>query len=1461
MPSQVTPASLSVVAFTGGAADKIGNEYETWWTLRRVTQLLRGEIDAMAVEPLGGDGAELWVEFRGVRTYDQVKYRSSGTWTPAHLRSDGVLAKLGPQYAAGSKVLLVLSQPSEELERLIGLANATSTAGDLWDATPNSTNLDLLRDAWKVGDEATWAYLRQTSVRHDGLPHLKEFVELALENLVLGTASGAIGVLRSFLDDHRSAPFTSPIVWAALEVAGIFPRPRLEPGPTIARLSDALARHVRAVRRSTPRGGSIPRREVGQIVEAITSTNAPILLVVGKAGAGKSVVVADVAQELEQAGRHVAALRLDRLEPTTSTASDLGRLLGIERSPVVALSEVSPDGFDGVLVIDQLDAVSNFSGRMPTVYEAVDDVLGQAKLLGNVRVILAVRAIDLAEDPRLRRLAGEDVPTIEVGELDPHDIRAYLTQIGTDPASVDSATLGLLGLPIHLYVFSELGEEMRTAPHRTLTSLYAAFTKSFRDRLERDGYPDEWAEVSRVLVDRMNNDEALTVPASALDHIRPLYVEALISANVLVAEDGRVAVFHEAYFDYLFAKSFNARGDELVDWFANSGQGLFRRSQLRQLLAYVAAEETPAFIAQILAVADSKLRPHLVSIAYTVLAGYSPTPDEWLAVRRLLNPANPFVTRVISLIGSPRWFAAADAAGEIERLLDDPAWSEVTAGLIGRLAGDYPERVLELLRPRLSRGAPWVEAVQNAVDVSQSPVWAQFAIEQMAIGSLDLPDRPFDILQTSLFHRMVAPHPLEALKLLSDALSRDLERTIEAGATALEDALSRRGRHSLDAGQIEQLATAVTPEFIDTMLPLIERIATFRAPDGHVAWRYRVGGRHHDFDDDIYFTFDEALTELTRDDAERALPILERLSRHHVDSLDFLVCRALHEADADIAIDWFLETEDRRSLGWLSDMRWESRRLVESASRACSDDRFTKLEGALLHWSPSHKSRAVDLQWNGMAELELLSALPADRLSPIARRRLAELHRKFPWWVPREPDQMSGGIVQSPIAREAAERMSDAHWIGAIEKYRNHDRTTFRNGEAFGGGEQLADMLGTLAKADPGRFLPLALRLPPSAPGIYTEHIVRSLAGEVDQLVLLPLLQKYRDDHPTESGRAVVSAIDAYARDLSDELFEELLLFAGDDDPTEDLARVATSSGTYFGGDFVTAGINSTRGAVVNTLARVIGADRHRLPAALPTLQRLANDPIIAVRTLATEAALAYASIARDDGLDLIARLLVDDDVLNTSSGLRSLRWAMLWDAERFAPILVRALSSEDAKLAGAHWANCAVNDALGSAPGNVSTLFESARIGVADAIATDPRLGQTLLEELFNDPSPEVRKAAARSMHHLQNVDIDTRDHLVARFVESAAFAETLPDLVDALEGLSGDLPSSTWEVCRRAIERMEASAPAGKTVRPGDLVSVLSRLYRASDEKGREAALDLIDRTVLLQLWRVEEALDEAR
>ncbi|MFC7942544.1 hypothetical protein ACFUPZ_04705 [Microbacterium oxydans] len=1449
------------MAFAGGAADKVGNEYETWWTLRRVTQLLRGEIDAIALEPLHGDGAELWVETRGRRTFDQVKYRSSGQWTPARLRSDGVLSKLGRHYAAGHEVLLVLSQPSEDLEKLIDLALATTSGSELWEEAAETNNLNLLSDAWGVGRDETRSYLTQTTVRHDGLPHLKEFVSLTLETLVLGNPALASGTLRAFLDARIARAFTASDVWEALTSDGFSPRPRAEPGPTIARLRDALDRHSRAVRRSAPNAGIILRREVDDIVEAVNDSKSPVVIVAGKAGAGKSVVVAEAAERLAQSGRHVAALRLDRLDPSTSTAAQLGRGLDLDQSPVVALSEVSPEGINGVLVIDQLDAVSNYSGRMPAVYDAVDEALNQARLIGNVRVILAVRSVDLAEDPRLRRLAGESAPTIQVGDLELESIRSYLLDLGTDVENVGATTLQLLRLPIHLYIFSELEPAMRAASYGTLTSLYSAFTRAFRARLERSGHPDEWPAVSRLLVERMNSHETLSLPASYLDEIRPLYVEALLSANVLVEQDGRIALFHETYFDYLFAKSFDLRGKALVGWFARTGQGLFRRSQLRQLLAFIATAEPEIFVEQVLAVATSSLRPHLVSIAYSALADMVPRNEDWISVRHLAVAENPFGARIVSLIGAPKWLDAADATGDLEILLDDPEWSEAVAGLVARLASERPSRVLELLSTRQHNGEMWIRAIRIAIDVADSPIWTDFALTQLLNGGLDLANEPFNVIHSRMFHRALSSRPDEALRLFVAVISRDLDRAIAGHSPEHDGILRGRDRSSILEKDLNDLATTLGARYVEALWPLITRIATFYPPSGARFWQYRVRDTHRELGDSLFYTFGDALTRMTRGSPAAAIPILESLTHIHSGALNFLVCRALHEASPNSAIDWLLDSEEHLAVGWLSGPRWETRRLIEHASAACSDDHFAALEAALLFWAPDYNRAEAKLRWRGLAELELLSALAPGRLSPRAAGRLAELRRKFPTWEPTEPEGMSGGMVQPPIARSAAEKMTDAQWHQAITKYANRDRLSFRDGAAYGGSEELASLMGTLAREDSERFLTFGLDLPPETPSTYTDHLVRNLAGEVPQDRLLPLIRKYRRDHPSDSGRAAAAVLDDYSQDLSDACFQELLSLADDVDPSREYALERTDSGFHFGGDFVSAGVNSTRGRVASTLAKVIFADESRLSAALPALHALANDPIVAVRVLAAEAILAYAASARDEGLDLLERLLDDDHVLSASTGLRALRWAMLWDADRFSPLLVRALSGQDAKLAGAHWANCLINDALGSAPTDVTLLSESARVGAADAVSTNPGLAAALVAQLFNDPSPEVRRTVARSVSSISDMSDAVRNDLVEHFLKSRSFENEYGQLLDALEDLPGELPATTWEACRRILNSL-ASSPRRRFVPHGeDLVTILIRLYRSSDAAGREAALDLIDQTVLLELWLIDEALDAAR
>ena len=89
-------------------------------------------------------------------------------------------------------------------------------------------------------------------------------------------------------------------------------------------------------------------------------TAAQVVVVDGRAGYGKSTVVSEVAASLEAEGWFVAVARMDT-DQSMSTSRDLGHAMGLSESPSVLLDGVSA-GLSALLVVDQLDAVSLFSG-------------------------------------------------------------------------------------------------------------------------------------------------------------------------------------------------------------------------------------------------------------------------------------------------------------------------------------------------------------------------------------------------------------------------------------------------------------------------------------------------------------------------------------------------------------------------------------------------------------------------------------------------------------------------------------------------------------------------------------------------------------------------------------------------------------------------------------------------------------------------------------------------------------------------------------------------------------------------------------------------------------------------------------------------------------------------------------------------------------------------------------------
>ena len=66
----------------GGAADKLGNRYELWWTALQVQNLLRGQWDSIRVEVPGEDKVEFELVRDAVSSFHQAKRSApNGKWT------------------------------------------------------------------------------------------------------------------------------------------------------------------------------------------------------------------------------------------------------------------------------------------------------------------------------------------------------------------------------------------------------------------------------------------------------------------------------------------------------------------------------------------------------------------------------------------------------------------------------------------------------------------------------------------------------------------------------------------------------------------------------------------------------------------------------------------------------------------------------------------------------------------------------------------------------------------------------------------------------------------------------------------------------------------------------------------------------------------------------------------------------------------------------------------------------------------------------------------------------------------------------------------------------------------------------------------------------------------------------------------------------------------------------------
>ena len=1479
-------------ALAGGAADKLGNQFESWWTLNRVSELLRGQVSRMRIEPPGdeGEGIEFWTEENGVRWCEQVKHvPSTRNWTIGTFKERRVLSRILGQLKNGYKVRFVLSTPAPDLADLTSRARDASSLDEFRTIATGSSesHFEALAAHWGISDADAWRYLRNIHIEQHTEHDLEPLVRTKYEQLFSDNPEVVMNELAGWLVSKLHHTVVEPEIWAHLQQQGFHRRHLVGDRGTLESLHATIERHHRRVSQIRPSIVLFDQARIDTVIDwlAVTaSTRQQILLLHGDAGSGKSTLVDSVVKQLSTSGWYCAVLSMDRTAPGIHTSTALGGAASLSASPAVLLSGVSA-GSPAVLFIDQLDAVATYSGRMQDNYDSVDDVLAEATANPNLRVVLVVRTVDLDADPRLGRLRAdkERVAELKVDRFAPSQVAEALSRSGINPKSIDAPTLKLLEVPLHYAIFSRLDVRSRLGSFSTLPDLYERFTDQIvRDGQARAGSSLNWRAITAPLIGHMSRNEVLRAPAAVLRSADSAGVEALLSSGVLFKENSSVSFFHETYFDYLFAEAFIADGGNLEQFLLESGQALFRRSQTRQILEYLAKTNRSEFFSTVIGLLSSQsIRSHLLDIPLIMLRQWDATAEDWQALKPLAFGASRRSRQLLALLSSPLWFDAADTAGDWETILADGDRIALVANQLVAVARVRPERVTELVRPHIGESEVWKSICTALLAWSLSPGIVPLAVDLLEAGRVDGVRGPIAVNSDfwSILYSLSEEAPAAAARVMGAYLRRAIALSSRDGIADPFDH-DHLPNSSSSGGEdvISKIASGAPEHFVAEVLPFVTSVLRETAKTGEEGslkhgsrWHYRFPGQPTGIDDALFFGLETALRSLHAKEESELLDLLRPLMTSDMEELRFLSCRALSAYPmANTSIEWLLSDPRNLELGYISGSRWATRELIESATKSCDPALLERLSAVLLNYYPHYEKSPRGRASFGYAQFELLSGIAPLHKSTLVSRRLQELERKFGDHPPTAPQSVTAEFAGPPVPESARDLLTDKQWLAAIRTHESDTVDWSHHSGPRGGIRELSVLLGQRAAEEPARFAKLGLILSDPRHAVHIGSIIRSVAGKVPVEILTQLCVHGRRVAGPDLGKDICWSVREVATEATNDLVELIISCCSDDDPQRETARIATGSGDYFyGGDLSTAGLNCTRGAAASCLARILFRQPHRSEQLLEAVRDLARDPIIAVRVRAVEAVLALLDTLPDESLDIAEKMFVDSpaDFFDAHETAELLRHTCLRRPRTFAPHLRRALEANDAtaKRAGYPWLVAFVNGALEDpAPRELSTLNTAARKGVAKTLFRSPGAAPEILVQLLHDDDSDVRKNAARVLRHVHKLSPESAEMLTYEFTRSPAFAENMENLFASLDRSKVLLPSSTIEACERALDakgtdlgdiRLEAALTSRH------LIAIILRMYKQGNDEIRRRCLDIIDRLSDLGAYGLEGALDQER
>ncbi|OXR40497.1 hypothetical protein B7C42_07436 [Nocardia cerradoensis] len=1469
----------------GGESDKIGNRYEELWTAARLLDVLAGEAEWLRPEPLGdlGKHVEFILKRRdGTIEAHQVKRqsRNDNEWTVGTLNALKIWTTAGHHADRGHEFHFISMVPFRKLQELTErIRNSDDYLSFTADPLPSELSdlLTTLTGKYPTPED-TYRILRQFHV------HLVDEMEISrhitvLTQCLLEGGTGRQGV--SVLCDVAGASFDITLTADRIlqKLHPDFRRRLVADRQSMAELVRArTVAWLETVGRQLFRP-EIPRQEAADL-RSVIGGDEKVCFLVGDAGGGKTAVLHQAVTGLVAEQIPTLVIRLDRYGSLDST-EELGRKLEFGISPVAALA-AGADGDLAVLVVDQLDAVSLVSGRLPDNFDVIAATIAEAAAFPNLRVVLGCRKFDVDNDDRIRSLRGIDTATVTVSTLTNDQIDTAVAEFGLPTEALSDRQRDVLRLPLHLGFLATVAHDAGALDFTTGMSLFDAYWVHKRRAAQRRREGVRFDEVLGRMAEVISERQQLSVPIGVLDGADLSgHAEILISEQLLVLDGQQVSFFHEALFDYTFARRWVNSSQSLVAFLTAGEQELFRRGQVRQIMTHLRVSDPRRFIDEVhsLLVCD-RIRLHIKDVALSVLAGFNDLRTaEADAIVDAANDQPKLAQAIWSRLCTAPWFHRLDEDGRIDDWLHDEEPQQARAvSLLIAGARTWPDRAAELLTG-LRQTSAYPDAIRKAaaaVDLPSARPIFDLMLDAIRDGHYD----GYDDDLWFATHDLPDQRPAWAVEVLV-AMFIDRDHTLYLDESGRVAHLRQHGHAALEFLQSTaarapgELSTAFLPYLCKVMeVTALEPTPDALRPDRHFSFRFPKSRDYGNNLGVLLFTAaGDAVRAWAAADPRAARSALEVLAQSPYESAQWLLYQGFlggGAAYASWAADVLLEGPHRLLCGYTANDTWLTREVLDAISAHVSDSQLRNLEAAVRDFRVAGQS--LGPSWRAFT---LLTALPEPRLSDLGRRRLGELRRAFRTDQPPGPDDITYTQIGPPIPSTAAARMNDDNWIRAMIRH-SAERSA---GTLTGGASEQAQILQRQVSQDPGRFARLATRMTRDLNPRYGSAVLAGLgdAGPIaDERIVFDAVRHIASFNHVDNDRELGLALRHYSATVPTDLITLIrdrlnITFPGTGSNTAaDNESVVAPNARQTAPD-----LHLTQSALVETLANFLAHDPDGSRTALvePLFGDLASHATASARGPAARLFHTASRYARAAAIDAFWKLVdADEATLAEHEALRFLVFLGDENPESVCGVIDRMLSSTDSQVREFGGALAAFEATEWDHPDHLEQLQRSAdafaRRGAADLLARQlPHLAnidfaKATLITLFTDPNDDVRHATAEVAGQLRNRSLRPFRDLITALINSPALSDALPQLLITLEHSPDRVDDIILLCAQRAVGVPTTSELA--TVRSSDTRAigklVIRGLAQARRPEQRAALLDIVDALVFRGSYGINQLISDS-